>query len=583
MNKTRLLNSLGLMLACGLALASGPPAGEQVVGELGQTLDRYMKRAEANGFSGSVLAAKGSQIILAKGYGWADRENKVQETEATVFSIGSITKQFTGAAILKLETAGKLTTTDLITKYFKDVPQDKAGITLHQLLTHTAGFAGALGDDYETIGPEDFVKRAMGSKLLFAPGSRYEYSNVGFSLLGIIVELVSGKGYEDYLQENLFRPAGMTRTGYLRPGFVKSDLAVGYRDGERWGTAMDRPWMPEGPGWHLRGNGGILSTVGDMHRWYLALKSNAIFPEAVRAKYFAPHVREYPNGPSYYGYGWVNQKSATGSTLIWHNGGNGVYNAFMGFDLENDLVIVVSCNVSTRRSDDYAQRMLGIMTGTVRLLDENLLKGRAGLYRFETGETIQAAFDENDILKISYTAASLVPVLAASGNEKPEETAACDRKAKRMIADALAGNFMALAAAWGEPLEPVTRRALVYWGGKKTRFGEVKTVEALGTVDRPRNWLTYVRVDFASRSQFFTCVWEKDGGLMTDLREAAGLERDFEPRSEAEFIQPLIGASVSFGNDPSGKAFLVIKKGGKEIRALASVIHESRWPQVRGS
>ncbi len=569
MNKTRLLCALGLMIACGLAFVySGPPAGEQIVGELGQTLDRYMKRAEANGFSGSALAAKGNQVILAKGYGWADRENKVRETEATVFSIGSITKQFTGAAILKLEAAGKLSTTDVITKYFKDVPQDKAGITLHQLLTHTAGFAGALGDDYEPIGPEDFVKRAMGSKLLFAPGSRYEYSNVGFSLLGIIVEMVSGKGYEDFLQENLFRPAGMTRTGYLRPGFAKSDLAVGYRDGERWGTAMDRPWMPEGPGWHLRGNGGILSTVGDMHRWYLALKSNAIFPEAVRTKYLAPHVKEYPDGASYYGYGWVNQKSESGSTLIWHNGGNGVYNAFMGFDLENDLVIVVSCNVSTKRSDDFAQRMLGIMIGTARPLDENLLKGRAGNYRFETGETVQAAFDENDILKISYSAASLVPVLAASGNEKPEETAAFDRKAKAMIADALAGNFAALAAAWGEPLEPVTRRASVYWGGKKTRFGEVKAVEALGTVDRPRNWLTYVRVDFADRSQFFTCVWEKDGGLMTDLREAAGLERDFEPRSEAEFVQPLIGASVSFGKDASGKAFLVIKKGGKEIRGL---------------
>jgi CubicO group peptidase (beta-lactamase class C family) len=118
------------MIACGLVFAySAPTAGEQVVGELGQTLDRYMKRAEANGFSGSALAARGDQVILAKGYGWADREKKIRETEATVFSIGSITKQFTGAAILKLENQGKLSTSDVITKYFKDVPPDKAKIS----------------------------------------------------------------------------------------------------------------------------------------------------------------------------------------------------------------------------------------------------------------------------------------------------------------------------------------------------------------------------------------------------------------------------------------------------------------------
>ncbi|MBN1940249.1 MAG: beta-lactamase family protein [Candidatus Aminicenantes bacterium] len=566
MKKSRFFTLGVFILAVGLVQAFSRPLSEETVaGELGQTLDRYMKRAEANGYSGSVLAARGEEVILAKGYGWADRENKVPETESTVFSIGSITKQFTGAAVLKLEAAGKLSTSDALAKYFPDAPHDKAKITLHQLLTHTAGFADALGDDYEPIGREDFVKRAMSSKLRFAPGARYQYSNVGFSLLGIIVELVSGKGYEEYLRANLFQPAGMTRTGYLKPGFDKKDLAVGYRNDSRWGTALDRPWRPEGPGWHLRANGGILSTVGDMHRWYLALKNNRIFPQAVRAKYFAPHVREYPDGPSYYGYGWVTQKTESGSTLVWHNGGNGIYNAFMGFDLDNDLVVIVSSNVSGKISDGYAERILGMMTGRVKPLDERTLAGKVGTYRFETGEEVAVAFDENDTLNITYTAASLVSLLAGSGKEKADETSACDVKARTMIAGALAGDYAALASAWGEPLEEVKVRAVQYWGRMVKNLGQVKAVEALGTADRPRNWLTYVRADFASGSRFFTCVWEKDGGLMADLREAGSLERDFKPRTENEFVQPLIDAVVAFGPDAAGKTVLTIRKGGNPI------------------
>jgi CubicO group peptidase (beta-lactamase class C family) len=563
--------TFGIRLGIGLCLAvparpAFPQGSEIVSGELGGAIDRYLGKAVANGYSGSVLAARGDAIILAKGYGWADREKKIRQTAETVFSIGSITKQFTGAAILILETAGKLNVGDPIGKYFEGVPADKAGITLHHLLTHTAGFVDALGDDYEPIGADAFAKRALESKLLFKPGERYEYSNVGFSLLGIIVEKVSGKGYEEYLREAIFLPSGMTRTGYLRPGFAKSDLAVGYRDGERWGSAMDRPWMPDGPGWHLRANGGILSTVGDMHRWFLALRKDAILSPAAKTKYFSPHVREYPDGDSYYGYGWVTQKTGRGTTLIWHNGGNGIYNAFMGFEPETGLAIVVSSNVAGKISDDYAQRILQIVLGEYRAIDESRLKEYAGTYRFGAGGEFTVRFDENDVLTAAYADKALVGLLAASGREDRKETSAYDERAASMVTGALKGDFAALAAAWGEPLEVVAKRASVYWGGKTARFGEVKNVEALGTVDRPRNLLTYVRVDFARRTQFFTCVWDKANGRLADLRESEILERPFEPRSETEFFSPAIGASIEFRRAPEGTV-LVIRKDGAETTA----------------
>ena len=560
-----------LVFLCSLALtqlATAQSSAEVENGDLGQKIDRYLQKAEANGYAGSVLVARGEKIILAKGYGLADRENKVKQTAETVFSIGSITKQFTGAAILKLEMMGKLKVTDPISKHFGDVPADKKEITLHHLLTHTAGFEGALGDDYDAIGREDFVKLALGSKLLFKPGERYEYSNVGFSLLGIIVELVSGKNYEDFLYEALFKPAGMEKTGYVRPGFVKSELAVGYRGGERWGTALDRPWRPEGPGWHLRANGGILSTVGDMYRWYLALKNDTVLSASAKKKYLAPHVKEYADGNSYYGYGWVTQKTERGANLIWHNGGNGIYNAFMGFEPENDLVIIASSNIAGKISDTYAERIEQILAGDNKELDERLLKEYTGTYRFTSGAEIEVGFDENDNLTATYRAGELVGLLAASGKEVKEEVERYDQKVREMLKAALTGDYAALAAAWGEPVKDVKTRASAFWEGKKKELGEVKSLEVLGTVTRPRNLLTYVRLDFTKRSEFFTYVWNKENGRLLDMRESENLERQFEPRSQDEFVSPAIGTTIVFQKDEKGNVCLTIRKGGTETRAV---------------
>ena len=133
-----------------LGLAIAPARGAvrgTVEGDVGRHLDEYLARLEAWGFSGAILAVQDGKIVLEAGYGLADPERRLPAKPDTVWSLGSITKQFTAAAILKLEMQGKLKVSDTITRFFKDVPQDKAGITLQQLLTHTAGFAQALGDD----------------------------------------------------------------------------------------------------------------------------------------------------------------------------------------------------------------------------------------------------------------------------------------------------------------------------------------------------------------------------------------------------------------------------------------------------
>jgi CubicO group peptidase (beta-lactamase class C family) len=318
---------------------------QSVKDSLGTKLDNQMRQIAEKGFSGIVFVVKNGHIEFDKGYGLANKEKKTPYSAETVFDIGSITKQFTGAAILKLEMQRKLRTTDKITKYFEDVPADKADITLHHLLTHSAGLIDVLGRDYERMTRDDLIKKALASKLKSVPGEKHKYSNLGYSLLGAIIEIVSGNSYERYLHDNLFKPAGMKQTGYVLPKWKTENLAVGYKkDGSRWGTPTDQLWDKDGPFWNLRGNGGILSTAGDLYKWHQALADEKILSKEAKEKYFAPHIAEEPGGDSFYGYGWVIQKTRRGTNLIWHNGGNPYFFADFRRYVDDKVVVIVATN-----------------------------------------------------------------------------------------------------------------------------------------------------------------------------------------------------------------------------------------------
>jgi CubicO group peptidase (beta-lactamase class C family) len=181
----------GLLLV--LLVSPAPPAGAAATGaDLrtvvvrpggGARLDLQMTSLAAAGFAGTVLVAKDGEILLHKGYGMADRQRKIPCDTETVFDIGSITKQFTSAAILKLEAGGKLNTTDRLDKYFPDAPRDKAGITLHQLLTHSSGLDHGYGEDTDYAPRDLAISVFMKMPLLSPPGQKYRYSNPGFSIL----------------------------------------------------------------------------------------------------------------------------------------------------------------------------------------------------------------------------------------------------------------------------------------------------------------------------------------------------------------------------------------------------------------
>jgi CubicO group peptidase (beta-lactamase class C family) len=322
--------------------------------------DRWLASAA---FQGSALVVKGDAILLRKGYGLSDREAGVPYDAGTVWSLGSITKQFTAAAILKLEMQGRLRVEDPVSRFLPAVPADKRAITIHELLTHTSGLDSDFASDFDPVGRDEYVARALASKLLSPPGTAYHYSNAGYSLLGAIVEIASGQPYERYLREALFLPAGMKDTGYRLAAWDPKKIAVGYRDGTRWGRLTDKPWAPDGPYWALRANGAIHTTLDDMLAWHRALKGEAVLSAAEKAKMFAKQVAEEPGGDSYYGYGWTVRDEPGAGRVVGHNGGNGVFYAEVIRLLDADALVVVSTNDSTIRGGRIAEGLARMALG----------------------------------------------------------------------------------------------------------------------------------------------------------------------------------------------------------------------------
>lgn len=319
-----------------------------------ERIDTYLTNGSKNGFSGAILVVKNGNIIINKGYGFANKDTQTLNNPNTIFDIGSNTKQFTSAAILKLVELGKLSLNDPLVKFFKDIPPRKQDITIHQLLTHTAGFSESIGRDFDEISQEDFFEKLFASKLLSEPGEKYAYSNIGYSILGRIIELASDQTYEAFLNEYLFTPAGMKQTGYLLPEWNVKLMARGYnRNVLETPSTIARYQEIGGLYWHLKGNGGINSTQNDMLLWYKALKENTVLTAESFKKLQSSYVLA-PSGTYSYGYGWGIKKTKEGRNRISHNGSNGTFAHTILWYPKEDIYIVYATNANSSKVEYLA-------------------------------------------------------------------------------------------------------------------------------------------------------------------------------------------------------------------------------------
>jgi len=321
-------------------------------GEL--TIASVFENAIENGFSGSVLVRYQGEVLLDSAAGFANRESQTAFATDTVSTMGSLTKQYTGALIMTLQEAGLLDVEDSLSDHFIDVPADKANITIHQLLTHTAGLRVGFGSDYDEIGRDEYLQLVWASPLNSAPGTVYDYSNTGYSIAAAIAETVTGQSYEEALSERVLMPAGLIETGYLLPDWSNRVISTGYR-GNNSLPDFGSNWQGDGPTWHLRGNGGLLTTTSDFLKWHDALAGESVLTSESIAQLQAPHVDE-GFGDSFYGYGWVTEETPAG-TLHWHDGGNGFHFALVYRFVEEDLVIIMLSNEDNEAAGELVPRL----------------------------------------------------------------------------------------------------------------------------------------------------------------------------------------------------------------------------------
>jgi CubicO group peptidase (beta-lactamase class C family) len=492
------------------------PAGDVVLGDIGARLDQYLSRLVPYGYSGAVLVAKDGTVLLKKAYGLADREANRPYTTDMVSCIGSVTKQFTAAAILKLEMEGRLSVSDPIAKYLPGVPPDKSSITIHQLLTHTAGLSGDFGGrDDDPIDRDTLVAKVLAAPLASKPGERFEYSNEGYSLAAAIVERVAGTGYETYLRGHVLLPAGLKDTGYLAPGWPLSRLPVGYTaDGKPWGRVYKNGWRADGPGWYLRGNGGIHSSLDDLYRWHLALEAGTVLSADEVKKFQAGHVTS-AHGERY-GYGWSVQTTRRGTTVIEHNGGNGYFFTDFRRYVDEKVVIIAMTNEPSIPATQLAPRELeALVFGDVPVAMPPVGVPVAGSQRDALAG--QYSLAGGGRVTVRATAAGLEaesddPALfGALGAITPPEGPLIERETRSLalLGEASKGNFRPLFEAFNDErrFDVVQANQTRLWDGWRNQFGEFQRFEPLGIGIVQGDPAVTVRARFEKGGPVLQLIW----------------------------------------------------------------------------
>jgi CubicO group peptidase (beta-lactamase class C family) len=306
-------------------------------------VDKYVRaEMEQRAIPGVSLAIiRDGKTIKTAAYGFANLELKSPAKPETVFEIGSVTKQFTAACILLLQQEGKLSVDDKIGKYFPEIPASWSGITIRHLLNHTSGIKSYTGlNGFELtrhLTQKQFITALWELPLEFAPGERWKYCNSGYSLLGYIVENVSGKNYWEFLGERIVGPLGMTSTTNREPSIIVPNRADGYEK-KKNGTRINRDYDLT----DVFSAGAIVSTVGDLAKWNAILNSDKLLNAKSKAQMWASG--KLNNGKeTEYGFGW-RVGPHEGHKNIGHSGSTSGFSASLQRFPDDDVTVILLCN-----------------------------------------------------------------------------------------------------------------------------------------------------------------------------------------------------------------------------------------------
>ncbi|MEO1548632.1 MAG: serine hydrolase [Bacteroidota bacterium] len=320
-------------------------------------IDSFVRFNHEQGtFNGGVLVVQNDSIVYRNLIGWEDNAKQIALTDSSRFYIASVSKPFTALAIMQLQEQGKLNVEDPISKYFEDFPSYADSVSLRHLLTHTSGIPNHydLGMQEEGMTNQDVLDEVKKHPLLFQPGEQYAYSNSGYIMLGVIVEKVTGRSLNTYLEEAVFKPLGMKNTQVHDGSQTVPNKVIGTN---KFGEAFPYPF-------YTTGAGGMYSTIDDLHLWERTLYDFKIISEKSMERAHQ-QTQLLDSTFSDYGFGWHNAQNEDGKTIkTFHTGGAAGYASFVFRDLEtqSSVIIVSSCGKAFNLGA-FANALTGFLKG----------------------------------------------------------------------------------------------------------------------------------------------------------------------------------------------------------------------------
>ena len=338
-----------------VAVAQEPP-----LARIGSVVRAEMSRQRIPGVA--VAVVKGGAVMLSKGYGESNIEHHVPVSSETLFQSGSVGKQFTSAAVMLLVEDGKIGLGDSIPKYFPNAPASWRGITVRHLLTHTSGIPDYTTDamDYRRDYTEDqLAQMAFALTPEFPPGTRWNYSNTGYVLLGIIIHKASGKFYGDVLRERVFTPLGMRTARVISEEDIIPNRAAGYRMVR--GALRNQEWVA--PKWNTTADGSLYLSLQDYIAWDRGLREKKLLkPEswaAVKTPVTLASGRRYP-----YGFGW-SIDTVAGQLRIYHGGAWQGFQTYISRYLGDDMTIIALSNLGASQPGTIVDGIAAVLNPTL--------------------------------------------------------------------------------------------------------------------------------------------------------------------------------------------------------------------------
>jgi CubicO group peptidase (beta-lactamase class C family) len=335
-----------VLIAMVLLLLLGRDNHKDLRGTLPEQLDQYLIE---QGFQGVVLVSRDNEEVFKKGYGMAGAD--IPNTPSTHYQIASLSKTFTAIAIMQLVEKQLLSIDEPISTYFPKYPNADI-ITIGQLLSHSSGIPDYLSPEFnfdysKEWKPEDIIKVIEDAELLFTPGERFQYSNTGYVMLGMIIEKVSGLTYEDYMEEHIFRPSGMVNSMFsLKEGIP---AAIGHVNGEKGPLINNTAAFAAGD---------IISTVEDLALFYQVIRDHVLISGESDDLMGTTHSKKFSHQ---YGYGWYTQ-NVMGYDAVGHSGGYpSGFRHYVTRLLDEGITVIVLSNEATINSKSINRHLTSIM------------------------------------------------------------------------------------------------------------------------------------------------------------------------------------------------------------------------------